>query len=150
MILTRYEPWSLFNQVQSDRYRLLESRFSNPVVGVDCSNVATSSWTPAVDLKEEETRFVLYADLPGIDPADMEITMEQGILAIKGERHAHPETEGQAYKRVERPYGTFYRRFSLPDSANGEAVQASGKNGVLEISIPKHEKAQPRKIAVRH
>ncbi len=150
MVLTRYEPWSLFNQVQSDRYRLWESCFSTLVEGAGNSNIVSSCWTPAVDLKEEETRFVLYADLPGIDPADMEITMEQGILAIKGERHAHPETEGRAYKRVERPYGTFYRRFSLPDSANGEAIQASGKNGVLEISIPKHEKVQPRKIAVQH
>lgn len=150
MILTRYEPWHLFNQVQSDRFRLLESRFFNPVEGADNSNVVTSSWTPAVDIEEEETRFVLYVDLPGIDPKDLEITMEQGILALKGERHERPEAEGRAYKRVERPYGTFYRRFSLPDSANGEAIQASGKNGVLEISIPKHEKVQPRKIVVQH
>lgn len=148
MPIVRYDPWALLNQVQKEMNKMFESRFGELQTG-DNSSVVTSSWTPAVDIKEEEKRFVLYADLPGIDPKDIEITMEQGVLTIKGERPAPKDEDYASLKRVERAYGTFYRRFSLPDSANPEGIQASGKNGVLEISIPKHERVQPRKIAVQ-
>jgi HSP20 family protein len=110
--------------------------------------VVTSNWTPAVDIKEEDKRFVLYADLPGIDPKDIEITMDNGVLSIKGDRPFVQDPERAGYKRVERAYGNFYRRFSLPDTADPTGIKASGKNGVLEISIPKHERVQPRKITV--
>jgi HSP20 family protein len=128
--------------------RLFETRFGE-AANADNSSVVTSSWTPAVDIKEEDTRFVLYADLPGIDPKDIEITMDQGVISIKGERALEKSEDRSKYKRVERAYGTFYRRFSLPDSANAEGIQATGKNGVLEIVIPKMERVQPRKIVVR-
>ena len=147
MAIVRYDPWALLNQVQKEMNKMFESRFGELQTG-DNSSVVTSSWTPAVDIKEEEKRFVLYADLPGIEPKDIEITMEQGVLTIKGERPAPKDEDYANFKRVERAYGTFYRRFSLPDSANPEGIQASGKSGVLEISIPKHERVQPRKISV--
>ena len=142
------DPWALLNQVQKEMNKMFESRFGELQPG-DNSSVVTSSWTPAVDIKEDEKQFVLYADLPGIDPKNIEITMEQGVLTIKGERPA-PEGENYAnFKRVERAYGTFYRRFSLPDTADPEGIQAAGRNGVLEISIPKHARVQPRKISVQ-
>ena len=108
----------------------------------------TSHWRPAVDIKEEADRFVIMADLPGVDPGDIEITMENGVLSIKGERKSEIRDEKEGYKRVERVSGTFYRRFSLPDSADAERIAAKGKDGVLEVSLPKHEKVQPRRIAV--
>ena len=74
--------------------------------------------------------------------------MEDGVLTIKGERKHESEKEANGYNRVERSYGSFYRRFSLPDTANAEAVTAKGKDGVLEAFIPKQEKVQPRRIAV--
>ncbi|MGH8512135.1 MAG: Hsp20/alpha crystallin family protein [Gammaproteobacteria bacterium] len=149
MEVTRYEPWSVLNQVQNEMSRLFESRFGN-IHNADNSSVVTSNWTPTVDIKEEDTRFVLYADLPGIDPKDIEITMDNGVLSVKGQRVLDNEEARAGYKRVERAYGTFYRRFSLPDTADAERIEATGRNGVLEIVIPKHERVQPRKIAVHN
>ena len=119
-----------------------------PVGEGDRSSIVTSNWSPAVDIKEEDEQFVLKADIPGVDPKDIDVTMEDGVLTIKGERKHESEEEAEGYKRVERSYGSFYRRFSLPDTADAERVTAKGKDGVLEVFIPKQEKVQPRKIAV--
>ena len=146
MTVIRYEPGSLYNQLQNEINRLFESRVGP--AGEDSSNVVTSHWMPAVDIREEKDRFVLYADVPGVDPKDIEVTMENGVLTIRGERKLESEEEREGYKRTERARGTFYRRFSLPDSADPERVSARGKNGVLEVTIPKHERVQPRKITV--
>ncbi|MBP7711159.1 MAG: Hsp20/alpha crystallin family protein [Gammaproteobacteria bacterium] len=146
MTVIRYEPGSLFNQLQNEINRLFESRVGP--AGEDSSTVVTSHWMPAVDIREETDRFVLYADVPGVDPKDIEVTMENGVLTIRGERKLESEEEREGYKRTERARGTFYRRFSLPDSADPERVSARGKNGVLEVTIPKHERVQPRKISV--
>ena len=112
------------------------------------TNVATSAWMPAVDIQEEGDRFVLHADIPGVDPKDIEITMENGVLTIRGERTLQNEEEQKNFKRIERVHGSFYRRFTLPDTANPEKISASGKHGVLEIVIPKRPIAQPRRISV--
>ena len=114
----------------------------------DGSSVVTSQWAPRVDIKEESDRFVIFADLPGIDPADVEVLMDKGILSIKGERSAESRDEGEKFSRIERRYGSFHRRFALPDSADAEGVTASGSNGVLEISIPKRPEVTPRRIQV--
>jgi HSP20 family protein len=148
MNVVRYEPWGLLRRFHDDVNQLFGDTQLNPSAAGDQSSIATSNWTPAVDIKEEEERFVLKADIPGVDPKEIEVTMENGVLTIKGERRHESEQESNGYKRVERSYGTFYRRFSLPDSADAERVTATGKNGVLELSIPKLEKVQPRKITV--
>ena len=114
----------------------------------DASAVATAQWVPRVDLKEEQGRFVIYADLPGIDPKDIEVQMDKGILSIKGERSSESTTETERFSRVERRYGSFHRRFALPDSADPEGITASGRNGVLEIVIPKRPETTPRRIQV--
>ena len=114
----------------------------------DASAVATAQWVPRVDLKEESGRFVIYADLPGIDPKDIEVQMDKGILSIKGERSSESTTETERFSRVERRYGSFHRRFALPDSADPEGITASGRNGVLEIVIPKRPETTPRRIQV--
>lgn len=146
MTVIRYQPGSLFNQLQNEINRLFESRVGPG--GEDSSTVVTSHWMPAVDIREETDRFVLYADIPGVDPKDIEVTMENGVLAIRGERKVESEEEREGYTRTERARGTFYRRFGLPDSADPERVSARGKNGVLEVTIPKHDRVQPRKISV--
>lgn len=115
----------------------------------DQSNVVTSQWTPRVDIKEEDGRFVIFADVPGVEPGDIEINMDKGILSIKGERNTGAGGEGARFSRVERAEGVFYRRFSLPDSADADGITASGKNGVLEISIPKKPETTPRRIKVQ-
>ena len=148
MNVVRYEPWGLLRRFHDDVNQLYgESRVGLGVEG-DRSSIVTSNWTPAVDIKEQDQRFVLKADIPGVDPKDIDITMEDGVLTIKGERTHESEEGANGYKRVERSYGTFYRRFSLPDTADADRVTAKGKHGVLEVVIPKHEKVQPRRIAV--
>ncbi len=114
----------------------------------DASAVATAQWVPRVDLKEEQGRFVIYADLPGIDPKDIEVQMDKGILSIKGERQSESTTETERFSRVERRYGSFHRRFALPDSADPDHITASGRHGVLEIVIPKRPETTPRRIQV--
>ena len=150
MTLVRYEPWNLLDRLQKEfnLQNILEP-YEREIVSDDSSDVVTSRWRPAVDIKEEEDRFVIYADLPGVDPKDIEITMDQGVLTLKGERSEETKEESEGYRRVERVSGSFYRRFSLPDTADADRIEAEGKNGVLEITLPKHEKVQARKITVK-
>lgn len=148
MSIRSYEPWNLLDRFQEQLSQLGYSNRELANSDHDQSHVVTSHWRPAVDIKEEADRFVIMADLPGVDPGDIEITMENGVLSIKGERKSEIRDEKEGYKRVERVSGTFYRRFSLPDSADAERIEAKGKDGVLEVSLPKHEKVQPRRIAV--
>ena len=114
----------------------------------DASNVVTSQWAPRVDIREDEQRFVILADIPGVDPAQIEVSMEKGILTIKGERDAVAAEKDGKFTRVERARGAFHRRFALPDSADAEGVTATGKFGVLEIVIPKKAQATPRRITI--
>ena len=148
MLLTRYEPWSAMRQLQNEMARV----FDNAVAGAeDGSSVATSRWTPAVDIKEDSERFVITADIPGVEPGEIEVTMENGVLTIKGERTLQSQVEADnGFRRVERAYGSFNRRFTLPDTADAEAISASGKHGVLEVLIPKRAALQPKRISVAH
>ncbi len=142
MSLIHYEPWALLEQMRNEINRLAESRESDEGGNV----VATSDWVPPVDIIEQDNAFVILADVPGVDPGNIEINMENGVLSIKGERPGSEDRRG--LKRVERARGTFYRRFSLPDSADPEGITARSRFGVLEITIPKVEKIRPRRISV--
>ena len=144
MTMMRYEPWNLLNQIA----RELDPNWQGNVRRDDESSAATSSWSPSVDIKEEEGRFVIYADIPGVNPQDIEVSMENSVLTIKGERKLENREDNKAFKRVERIFGSFYRRFSLPDIADADKITASGKDGVLEVVIPKRPSAQARKIQI--
>lgn len=145
MSLTRYSA----NQPRAlqDEIKQVFDKFFNGDSD-DASSVVTSQWMPRVDIKEEADRFLILADLPGVDPSQIEVQMDKGILSIKGERKTEAVTESERYSRVERAHGVFYRRFALPDSANPEGVTATGKHGVLEIAIPKRPETTPRRIQV--
>ena len=148
MTLTRYYPWAQNARIQDEIKQVFE-RFCGDESG-DQSNVVTSQWMPRVDIREEDKRFVIQADIPGVDPKDIEISMDKGVLSIKGERaSAHAEDNGKV-TRVERLHGVFHRRFALPDSADADGISASGKHGVLEIAIPKKAETTPRRIEVKH
>lgn len=146
MTMLRYNPVSLDRNLPGDFKQLLE-KFWN-VNEDDQSNVVTSQWTPRVDVKEEAQRFLIQCDIPGVDPNDIEISMDKGVLTIKGERKSESVTQGEKYTRVERAHGSFHRRFGLPDSADAERISASGKHGVLEIAIPKKPEQTPRRIQI--
>ena len=143
MHITRYQPWGLFRGLQDDLDRLVESRLA-----MDDTSAATANWVPAVDIKEEKDRFVIRADVPGVKPENIEITMENGILTIDGHRESEKTEESGDYRRTERVTGRFFRRFNLPDTADAESISARSEHGVLELSIPKHAKVMPRRINI--
>ena len=114
----------------------------------DDSSVVTSQWAPPVDIHEEPERFVLYADIPGVDPQAIDVQMDRGLLTIKGQRTAEGGGDNGRFSRIERLHGVFHRRFALPDSADPDGIQAHGRNGVLEVVIPKRPESKPRRIKV--
>lgn len=148
MSVTRYNPWNVPAALPNEFRDLLEKVFHNNDDS-DQSNVVTSQWTPRVDIKEEPSRFVIQADIPGVDPQDIEVHMEKGILTIKGERRSETKVENEKFTRIERSRGLFHRRFALPDSADADGIAASGKHGVLEIVIPKRPETTARRISIQ-
>lgn len=143
MAMVRYNPLGI-GELQNEINRLFN------VWGDTESSGATAGWVPTVDILEFDNRFQLYVDLPGVDPKAVELTLESGVLTISGERTlpAAPGGEQVVTRRSERGHGRFYRRFILPETVETENVEATDRNGVLEISIPKQAKAQPRRIKV--
>ncbi len=143
--VVRYEPWNVMPRLQDDINRLFGNAAEND------SSSATATWVPMVDIHEFADRFELYVDLPGVDPGSLELTLDGGILTLAGER-AEQEVSDKWGKvqalRIERGHGRFHRRFVLPDTADSEKVNAAGKNGVLTVTIPKQEKAKPRRIQI--
>jgi HSP20 family protein len=142
MTIVSYEPWALVSRFQRQFDRALNK-------DADGSETASVSWIPSVDVHEEADRFLVVADVPGVDGKDIEITAEKGVLTVKGERRFEKKASAEGYTRVERAHGTFLRRFTLPESADAEAIKASHVNGVLEISIPKRPQEQPRRITIQ-
>jgi HSP20 family protein len=139
MTIVRYEPWAFVGRLQRQLDRALG----------EVADGATVSWIPHVDIREEAERFVVAADLPGVEGKDIEITAEKGVLTLKGERRSEKKASKDGYESIERASGTFLRRFTLPESVDAEAIKASHVNGVLEITIPKRPTEQPRRIDVQ-
>ena len=107
-----------------------------------------TAWAPAVDILEKDNEIVLRADLPGIDPKDVDIQVQNGTLTLRGERKFESDVKEDNFRRVERVYGSFVRSFSLPQSVHSEKVGAEYKNGVLEVTLPKRPEAKPKQIKV--
>ena len=144
MSLVRYDPLFSVRQLQDDINRLFSGWSTNDSSGV------TADWVPSVDINEFDDKFQLFIDVPGVDPKDVEITLESGVLTITGERFAQAAKaeENVVSRRAERGTGRFYRRFILLESVDADKVKATDRHGVLEIMIPKQAKAQPRRIKV--
>ena len=146
MSLVRYNnPWNLLNSLQRELYNPEHGHLND-----DDASAATANWAPSVDISESEKAFTLLADIPGVDPNNIEISMEKGVLTIKGERQSEKREESKNYRRVERQSGQFYRRFTLPDSADADKIEAKSEHGVLIVTIPKQEVAVSRRIEVKH
>ena len=143
MNIARFEPWTFVDLLHRDLDRLVGGR---RVAGDEESPVA--DWVPAVDIVEEKDRFVLRADVPGVRIEDIEVSMDNGILSISGERHAIARDDESGVQRIERATGRFLRRFTLPETANAEGIAAKSANGILEVSIPKAPEIQARRITV--
>ena len=140
MNLVRFEPWSLFDQLHRDLNR--------SALGEAEATRAVSDWLPAVDIVEQKDRFLVRADVPGVDAADIDVSMDKGVLSVSGERKAEEQSDVDGVQRYERVSGRFYRRFTLPETADADGITAKSKDGILEISIPKLPEVQARRITV--
>jgi HSP20 family protein len=143
MSLTRYEPWFLMNRLGRDFDRLIQaSNHANE------AQQTVTEWAPPVDIREEDQQFVIHADLPGVDSSHIDITLEKGILTLRGRRDLAGRDDKAGVRRAERVSGDFFRRFTLPDTADSQAVKARLTNGVLEVLIPKQAQVLPRRVTV--
>lgn len=115
----------------------------------DDGTFLSRAWTPAVDITEQDDEFVVKVELPGVAKDDVKITMQENILTIRGEKKQENETEGSNYHRVERAYGSFQRSFTLPSGVRTDKIEASHKDGILNIRLPKAEEARPKQIEVK-
>lgn len=141
-------PASLFEQLHREMDQLFANQGATTEDAQQLNGMA--SWAPAVDISEDEHQYSVRADIPGVDPKEINVTFENGVLTISGKRESTVKSdEKDKYRRVERVYGFFKRSFALPDSVDPERIQASGKNGVLEIALPKSERVKPKKITVQ-
>ncbi len=141
--LTRWEPFRGATALQDQVNRLFGDVFER--AGEESSLTA---WAPSVDIYETEHELVVKADLPEVDPKDLDIRVENNILTIRGERKFEKKVSEENYLRVERAYGSFARSFTLANTVNSEAIKADYQNGVLTLGIPKKEEAKPKQIKV--
>lgn len=133
-----WEPTEIFG----DMDRMLAG-FFRPISGS-----GTDVWTPALDVRETADEFIVDAELPGLSKSDVDITVEDGVLTLSGERRMEEQTEDKGYRRVERRYGSFSRSLTLPRDIDAENVSASFKDGLLTVHVPKKETAKPRSIKI--
>jgi HSP20 family protein len=147
MNLVRWDPFRELEEVSEKLNRL----FSRPSVRRDSGQEAmtVADWIPTVDISETEAEFLIKAELPEVKKEDVKITLQQGVLTIQGERAQEKEERGKRYHRVERTYGTFARSFTLPEYVDDTKVKAEFKDGVLNLHVPKSEKAKPKAIEVK-
>jgi HSP20 family protein len=126
--------------------QLFEQAFGDFFEGAE--GVGNRGWHPSVDVAETENGYTFYAELPGMNKEDVDVTLENNVLTIRGERKFEKDVNQENYHRIERSYGTFSRSFSLPSNVRSEACNASFKDGVLKVEIPKAEEARPRRIEI--
>jgi len=136
-MLARWDPFRDITSAEEEFDRLVGRAFSR------------SAWVPALDVRETDDKFELTVDLPGIEPDDVTVNYEDGMLSISGKREFSKEERGETWHRVERGFGTFARQVRLPRTADAERIEASFDKGVLTVSVPKVEAAKPRTIEVK-
>jgi len=143
MNIARFEPWNFVDLLHRDLDRMVGNR-----AAAAAEQNPAADWVPAVDILEEKDRFVLRADVPGVNPEEIDVSMDNGILSVSGQRHAPTPTEDTARQRIERATGRFLRRFTLPETVDAEGISARCTNGILEVSIPKAAEIKARRITV--
>jgi len=140
--------WNPFQEFEN-----LLSRYNKSASSSDTqlsNDLSFADWAPSCDIEEEEDRYVIKADLPGVDKKDIDVKLENGVISIRGEKQTEKETgKGTKRHRTERFHGSFARSFSLPDAVKDERVEANYKDGVLSLVIPKAEEAKPKSIDIK-
>ena len=147
MALVRWDPFRELEEV-SDRLNRMFARPAAPRTNGK-ETMIVADWAPSVDISETEGEYQIKAEIPDVKKEDVKITLEDGVLTIQGQRKQEKEDKGTRYHRIERSYGSFVRTFSLPDVIEVERVKAEFKDGVLNLHLPKSEKAKPKAIEVK-
>jgi HSP20 family protein len=146
MTLMRWTPIGNLQSFQHEMNRMFNEFFGGG--NGEAAGTGLGSWTPAVDIHETDERFVIKAELPGVSKDDVSIDVHQNTLTLRGQRKHEAEVKNERYHRVERAYGTFQRSFVLPAIVDQDKVQATYKDGVLELHLPKSEAAKPKRIEI--
>jgi HSP20 family protein len=144
---TRWNPFKDREDMENRLATMFAARESTGNGGKEALTVA--QWSPLVDITEDEKEYLIKAELPEMKKEDVRLTVENDVLAISGERKFEKEEKGKKYHRVERAYGSFVRSFSLPEDADGSKVTADFKEGMLQVHLPKSEKAKPKAIEIK-
>lgn len=142
MNLMRWDPYREVSSLQDRLNRAFGGRTERD------DEMQLAAWAPPVDIAEEKDRILITAELPGFKENEIEIQTENGMLTLRGERKFEKETDGKSYHRVERSYGQFVRSFSLPNNVDREKIQATFRDGLLQVELPKREDAKPRTIKI--
>ncbi|HWQ13309.1 MAG TPA: Hsp20/alpha crystallin family protein [Roseiflexaceae bacterium] len=142
--LTRWDPYQDMLSLREAMNQLFEESFVRPSLARGDSG----GFTPALDLSETEDAYIVEAAVPGLKPENLEVTLENGLLSIKGEVKQESEEKKRNFHRIERRFGSFVRTVNLPTSVKADAISATLQNGVLRLEIPKAEEVKPRKIGV--
>lgn len=145
MSLRRWDPFRDLMAIQSEMNRLFGRTYGSEDGDADIQG----TWAPAVDVFQTDDRFTVVAELPGLTGGDVDITVEDGVLTLKGERKFYNEVSEESFHRVERRFGAFVRRIALPQHSDTSRVEASMKDGILRIEVPKAEQAKPKRIEVK-
>jgi len=149
MAIVRWQPFQDLPSIQERMNRLFDDSFRGlGRSGSEDDWAFGGSWAPSVDIFEHDGHIVLKAELPGIDPKDVDVRVENNVLTLRGERKLDSEVKREDYHRVERAYGKFSRSFTLPSVVDTEKIKADYTNGVLQVSLPQKEEAKPKQIAI--
>ena len=144
--LMRWTPPDLFRTRMS---RIFDDSFNQFLAPMTSSEELGGKWLPPVDVRETDEALTLMAEVPGLSKDDVNVTLENNVLTISGERRFEKDADKEGYHRIERAYGTFSRSFTLPPNVETDKAKATFENGVLSIALPKTEEAKPRKIAIK-
>jgi HSP20 family protein len=142
MTLIRYQPWHLGLQ------RQIEQIFGDSFGAPAANSESSIAWVPTVDIHEEQDKFVVRADLPGVESKDISITAENRVLTLRGQRQFERSENQKGFERLERVEGSFLRRFTLPNNVQDDQIKARHVNGVLEVTIPKTPTPEPHRVSV--
>jgi HSP20 family protein len=145
--IVRWDPFKEMVGLQDRMNRMFEDAWGRGRRGDE--EFISGGWIPPVDVRETKESLEITAELPGVDPKQVEVSVESGVLTLKGARTFEKAAEGETYHRVERAYGAFERSFTLPSNVDAERIQAAYRHGVLHLSVPKREEAKPKAISIR-
>lgn len=146
MAIIRWTPFRELATMQDRMNKLFEDVMKSPYRADE--GLSTATWAPVVDIYETDKEIVMKAELPEMEQKDIEIKVEDNILAISGERKMEKEVKEESYHRIERSYGCFHRSFTLPHTVDREKIKAGYKDGVLKVVLPKKEEVKPKQIKI--